>query len=108
MPNLSLGRLRAILDLGEQLWFDPDALMCDPLRVRLRLPDQRLQSLLEVSGGSLVKAVVDLARIDQIVALAPADIDAVPLSSSSAKPAMVSVSRCTQVFFTQSLVRPFG
>ena len=78
MPNLSLGRLRAILDLGEQLWFDPDALMCDPLRVRLRPPDQRLQSLLEVSGGSLVNAVVDLARLDQIVTLAPADIDAVP------------------------------
>ena len=108
MPNLSLGRLRAILDLGEQLWFDPDALVCDPLRVGLRLPDQRLQSLLQVSGGSLVEAVVDLARIDQIVALAPADIDAVPLLPSSAKPAMVSVSRCTQVFFTQSLCAPSG
>jgi hypothetical protein len=80
VSNLSLGGLRAILDLGEQLWFDPDALMCDPLRIRLRLPDQRLQFLLEVSGGGLVKAVVDLARIDQILAPAPADIDAVPLS----------------------------
>jgi hypothetical protein len=64
VPNLSLGRLRAILDLGEQLWFDPDAIMCDPLPVWLHLPDQWLQYLLEVSGGSLVKAVVDLSRID--------------------------------------------
>src|SRR5690242_19655753 len=80
VPDLSLGRLRAILDLGEQLWFDPDALVRDPLRVRLRLPDQRLESLLEVSGGRLVKSVGDLARIDQIVAVAAADVDAVPFS----------------------------
>ena len=109
VPDLSLGRLRAILDLGEQLWFDPDALVRDPLRVRLRLPDQRLQSLLQVGGRGLVKAVVDLAGIDQIVTLEPADIDAVPLvPSSSAKPAMVRVSRCAQVFLTQSLLRPVG
>lgn len=102
----SLGRLRAILGLGEQLWFDPDALMCDPLRVRLRLPDQRHQFLLEVSGGRLVKSVVDLARIDQIVAVAAIDIDAVPFSLVES--AIVSVSRWMQVFFTQSPVRPFG
>jgi hypothetical protein len=63
MPDLSLGRLRTILDLGEQVWLDPNALMCDPPCVWLRLPDQRLQSLLKVSGGRLVKSVVDLARI---------------------------------------------
>lgn len=106
VPDLSLGRLRAILGLGEQLWFGPDALMCDPLRVRLRLPDQRHQFLLEVSGGRLVKSVVELARIDQIVAVAAIDIDAVPFSLVES--AIVSVSRWMQVFFTQSPVRPFG
>jgi hypothetical protein len=81
VPDLSLGRLRAILDFGEHLWFDPNALMHDRLCVRLRLPDQRLQFLLEVSGGSLVEAVVDLACVEQVIALAAADIDAVPLGS---------------------------
>lgn len=70
------------------------------------VPDQRHQFLLEVSGGRLVKSVVELARIDQIVAVAAIDIDAVPFSLVES--AIVSVSRWMQVFFTQSPVRPFG
>ena len=42
VPDLSLRRFRAILDLGQQLRFDPDALVCDPLFEGLRLPNQRL------------------------------------------------------------------
>lgn len=63
---------------------------------------------MQVGRGCLVEAMVDLAGIDEILALAPAEIDAVPLLPSSANPAMVSVSRCAQVFLTQSLLRPFG
>ena len=56
-------------------------LMRDPLGIGLGLPDQRLQPLLQVLGRGLVEAVVDLACIDQIVALAPAEIDAVQLAA---------------------------
>ena len=108
MLDLSLRRLRPVLDLGQKLRLDPDALMRDPLREGLRLPDQRLQSLAQVRGGDLVEAVVDLAGVDEVAALAPADVEPIPLEPSSAKPAMVSVSRCAQVFFTQSLLRPVG
>ena len=53
-----------------------------------------------------VKTVVDLAGIDQVVALAPAEIDAIEPVGLQAKPAIGSVSRWVQVFFTQSLPRP--
>ena len=82
--------------------------MCDPLRVRLRLPDQRLQSLLEVSGGSLVKAVVDLARIDQIVTLAPADIDAVPFAFVEREDGDGQGLALDARFLDPIVVRPFG
>ena len=72
VPDLSFRRLRPVLDLGQQLRLDPDALVRDPLRERLRLPDQRRQALLQVGGRDLVEAVVDLAGVDQVVALAPA------------------------------------
>jgi hypothetical protein len=51
--------------------------MRDLLGVRLSLPDQRLQPGLEVFGRRLVKAVVDLAGIDQVLALVSAYIDAI-------------------------------
>src|SRR3982074_564434 len=53
--------------------------MRDLLAVRLSLPDQRLQPSLEVFGRRLVKAVVDLAGIDQVLALVSAYIDAIEL-----------------------------
>ena len=78
MPHLALGRFRAVLDLGQQLRLDPDALVRDPLGVGLGLADQRRQALAQIGGGCLVEAVVDLAGVDQVLALAAAEIDAVP------------------------------
>jgi hypothetical protein len=43
--------------------------------------------------------MVDLAGIDQVVALAPAEIDAIEPVGLQAKPAIGSVSRRVQVFF---------
>jgi hypothetical protein len=86
MPDFALRRLRPVLDLGEQFRFDPDALVRDPLRVRLRLVDQGPQALLQVGRGCLVEAIVDLAGIDEILALAPAEIDAVPLAFVEREP----------------------
>jgi hypothetical protein len=80
MPDFALRRLRPVLDLGEKFWFDPDALVRDPFRVRLRLADQGLQAFLQVGRGCLVEAEVDLAGVDEILALAPAEVDAVPLA----------------------------
>jgi hypothetical protein len=60
VPDVPCGRLRPVLDLGQQLWLDPDALVCDPLGVWLGFPDERLQPSPEFRG--LVEAVVDLAR----------------------------------------------
>ena len=108
VPDLSVSRLRAVLDLGQKLGLDPDALVGDPLREGLRLPDERLESLAQVGSRYLVESVVDLAGVHQFVAFAPADVEAVPFAPSSAKPAIVRVSRCAQVFLTQSLLRPVG
>jgi hypothetical protein len=44
----------------------------------LRFPDQRRQALLQIGSGCLVEAVIDLTRIDQVLALSATDIDAVP------------------------------
>src|SRR3954454_19290044 len=79
VPDLTLGRLRPVLDLCQQLWLNPDALVRDLLGAGLRLPDQRHQPLPQLCRRGLVEAVVDLARKDQIVALATAHIDAVPV-----------------------------
>jgi hypothetical protein len=51
--------------------------VADALRVGLRLPDQRLQPLLQVGGRGLVEAMVDLAGVDQLVVLASAEVDTV-------------------------------
>jgi hypothetical protein len=87
--------------------FDPDALVGDALREGLRLPDQRRQTLLQVGGRDLVEAMVDLSGVDQVVALAPGDVEPVPLGAVE-REAMVSVSRCAQVYLTRSLLRPVG
>ena len=79
MTHLSFGGLRAVFDLGQQLRLDPDALVRDLLGIGLRLPDQRFQPCLQILDGGSVEAVVDLARVDQVIAFLPADIDAVEL-----------------------------
>jgi hypothetical protein len=48
----------------------------DPLGVGLGLPDKRLQPSAELRGGRLFEVVVDLACVDQVAALAPADTEA--------------------------------
>jgi hypothetical protein len=51
----------------------------DPLGVGLGFADQGREAFAELGGGFLVEAVIDLAGIDQIIAFAAADIDAVPV-----------------------------
>jgi hypothetical protein len=41
--------------------------------------DHGFKPLLQIGGRDLVKAVVDFAGVDQIVALAPADVEPIPL-----------------------------
>ena len=65
MPHLSLSGFRAIFDFGQQFRLNPNAAVRDLFGVG-------------ISGvRRACKAVVDLASIDQVPALAPADIDAV-------------------------------
>ena len=98
MADLALGRLGAVLDLGEQLRLDPDALVRDPLAVGLGLADQRREALAQVCGRLLVEAVVDLAGIDQVVAFAAADIDAVPIVAVEREARDRSASRVARRF----------
>ena len=78
MTHLALGRLRPVFDLRQQRRLDPDAPVRDFLGIGLRFPDQRLKPGLQILRRCGVKAVVDLTRIDQFFALAPAEIDAIP------------------------------
>ena len=73
MPDLSFRRFRPVLDLGKKLRLDPDAFVSDPLGVGLSLSDERRQPLAEIGGRSLVEAMVDLAGVDEVVSLAPAE-----------------------------------
>jgi hypothetical protein len=85
MPDLSIRRFRAVLDLGQKLRLDPDALVGHPLREGLRFSDERSQPLSQVRCGRLVEPVVHLAGIDQVIALAPADVEPVPLAAVERK-----------------------
>jgi hypothetical protein len=78
MPDFSFGRLRAILDLGQKLRFNPDALVADALGMGLGPSNEGFAPLLQIGGRDLVEAVVDFAGVDQVVALAPADVEPVP------------------------------
>jgi hypothetical protein len=69
VPDLSLGRLRAILDLGQKLGFNPDALVADALGIRLGPSNEGFKPLLQIGGRDLVEAVVHFAGVDQIVPL---------------------------------------
>jgi hypothetical protein len=80
VADLSLRRLCAILDLRQKLGFDPDTLVADPLGIGLGPSDKGFQPLLQRGGRYLVEAVVDLAGLDEIIALAPADVKPVPLA----------------------------
>jgi len=57
----------------------------------------------------LRRTMINLAGLDQIVALAPANVDGVPLVFHRVRSRRWSASpRCAQIFLTQSLVRPVG
>src|SRR5450432_881247 len=86
MAQLALGRLRPVFDLRQQRRLDPDSPMGDFLGIGLGLPDQRLEPRLQILRRCGVKAVVDLARIDQLFALAPAEIDAIPFFAVEGEP----------------------
>jgi hypothetical protein len=79
MPDLSLRRLGTVLDFGQQLRLDPDALVCDPLCEGLRLPNEGLQALPQVGGRNLVESMIDLAGVDKVVSLASANVEPIPL-----------------------------
>jgi hypothetical protein len=56
--------------------------MRDFLGIGLRFPDQRLEPSLQILRRCGVKAVVDLTGVDQLFALLPGKIKAVPLRLS--------------------------
>src|SRR3954451_15514728 len=78
MSHLSLSRLRPIFNLRVDLRLNPDTLVRDALGVRLGFPDQGRQTFAQIGGRLRVEAMVDLSGIDQVGALSPAEIDAIP------------------------------
>jgi hypothetical protein len=68
MAQIALRRLHPAFDLGKQGGLDPDATVRDFLGIGLRFPEQRLEPRLQILGWCAVKAVVDLARLDQFSA----------------------------------------
>lgn len=60
--------------------------MRDTLAVGVRSPDQRLQTCLQILGDVVVKAMVNFAGIDQVAALTPAEIKAIPVAAIEREP----------------------
>lgn len=108
MPDFPSADFRPVLDLCEQLRLHPEAACVRSASRRLRSADQRLQPFLQVGRRDLVEPVVHLARADQVVALSPAEIDAVPLSFVEGEVGDGQRLRRAQVFFTQLLPRPLA
>jgi hypothetical protein len=106
MPNFPLGRFRAVLDLRQERWLNPDRAMSDLLGIWWRLANQGLQPGLQLGGRHLIEAVVDLAGIDQPVAFQPANIDAVEFVFLQGETCNRQCLALRAVFFTQSLPRP--
>jgi hypothetical protein len=79
VSDLTLGRFGAVLDFSLQLRLDPDAAKGDLFRVGLSFADQRLEPLPEIGDRLIVETVVDFARVPEVLALAPAEIKAVPI-----------------------------
>jgi hypothetical protein len=67
--HLALGRFGAVFELRVELRLDPDGAMRDLFGVGLGFADQRLQPRLQLSRRGLVEAEIDLAGIDQVLAL---------------------------------------
>src|SRR5450631_4663374 len=86
MTLLARGCLRPVFDLRQQRRLDPDSPMGDFLRIGLRFPDQRLEPRLQILRRCGVKAVVDFTGVDQLLALLPGQIKAVPLVAVEREP----------------------
>src|ERR1700759_1118286 len=80
MTHLTLSGFRAVFNLGQKLGLDPDAAMGNFLGIRLGPADQRLKFFAQGSGRCFIETVIDLAGVDESLALAAAKIDAVPLA----------------------------
>ena len=74
MPHLTLRGLCPVFDFSQERRFDPDSSVRDPLGIGLRLSDQRFETFLEVLRGDAIETMVDLAGVDKIRALEPAQI----------------------------------
>ena len=84
MPHLALGGLCTVFDLGHKLRLYPNALVGDALTVGLGFPNKRRQPLTQVGGGFLVKPMIHLSSVNQVVAFAAPDVDAVPMPAGLA------------------------
>ena len=74
---MTFGRLRSVFDFGQLPKFPG-------VRSSARkagFSDKRLHPQLQIFGGCRIKAKIDLARIDQIVALSPSKTKAVELAA---------------------------
>jgi hypothetical protein len=60
---------------GQQRRLYPNSPVRDLLGIGLVFSDQRLHSQLQILGGCRVKAMIDLAGIDQVVALPPSKVE---------------------------------
>lgn len=78
MPHFSFGALGPVLDLRQQLRFTPNASMRDALRVGLCLAHQRVEFVLKLLRVGWRKAVINFARVDQVLALAATKVEAIP------------------------------
>jgi hypothetical protein len=85
VADLSVGRLRPVLYFGKQFGLHPNALVRDPLTVRLSFPDQRREPSAKIGGRVFVESMVDLAGIDEIISLAAAEIDALSIIAIKCK-----------------------
>ena len=86
MTHLALGRHRPVFDLRQQRRLDPDSPVRDFLGIGLRFPNQWLEPGLQILRRCGVKAVVDFAGVDQLFALLPGEIKAVPLVAVEREP----------------------
>jgi hypothetical protein len=68
MPKLAVGRFRPVFDFRQQRRFDPNPPVRDLFGVRLSFPDQRFKPCLQILYRRAVKAVIDFAGIDWILA----------------------------------------
>jgi hypothetical protein len=85
-------RLHAVLNFRQKLGLDPNPLVCDPLGVGLRLTNEGLQSFLQVGGRDLVEVMINLACVDQIVAVATTDVDPRRVASTDAQTSSAPIS----------------